>query len=145
LEKLRTGSLAALSEEYLKRLKPYAAVKLIELAPESFGESDHAKAKKVEGGRILAALEKYSAGEVYLLHERGKELDSVAFASKLESTGGKSIFVVAGALGFSEEVLQKYQQFSLSKLTFPHEIARLLLLEQIYRATTIVKGKTYHY
>jgi len=132
-------------EEYLKRLKPYASVKVLELSPESFGDSDKAKAKKAEGERILSALEKYAGAEVFLLHERGEEIDSVKFAKRLESAGRKTVFVIAGALGFAEEVLQKYRQFSLSKMTFPHEMARLILLEQIYRAATIIQGKTYHY
>jgi 23S rRNA (pseudouridine1915-N3)-methyltransferase len=131
--------------EYLLRLKPYASVKIQELNPESFGDSTRDKAKKAEGERILSALEKYSGSDVFLLHERGKEIDSVKFSEKMSSVSGKTVFVVAGALGFAEEVLQKYPQLSLSKMTFPHEIARLILLEQIYRAVTIIKGKTYHY
>jgi 23S rRNA (pseudouridine1915-N3)-methyltransferase len=143
--KVKNEFFAGAIEEYLKRLKPYAAVKIVELAPEAFGNSDKEKAKKAEGERILRALEKYSGAEIFLLHERGEEIDSVKFARRLESSGGKTVFVIAGALGFSEEVLQKYRQFSLSKMTFPHEMARLVLLEQIYRSATIIQGKTYHY
>jgi len=131
--------------EYLLRLKPYASVKILELAPESFGESNHAQAKKAEGERILKNLEKFAGEEIFLMHERGRELDSIKFSEKLSNANGKTIFVIAGALGFSEEVLEKYPQLSLSKMTFPHELARLLLLEQIYRAATIIKGKIYHY
>jgi 23S rRNA (pseudouridine1915-N3)-methyltransferase len=132
-------------EEYLKRLKPYASVKIAELSPESFGNSDKEKAKQAEGERILRALEKFSGAEIFLLHERGEEIDSAKFAKRLESSGGRAVFVIAGALGFAEEVLKKYRQFSLSKMTFPHEMARLILLEQVYRAATIIQGKTYHY
>jgi 23S rRNA (pseudouridine1915-N3)-methyltransferase len=131
--------------EYLLRLKLYASIKILELTPESFCESNHAQAKKAEGERILKNLEKFAGEEIFLMHERGRELDSIKFSEKLSSANGKTIFVIAGALGFSEEVLEKYPQISLSKMTFPHELARLLLLEQIYRATTIIKGKTYHY
>jgi 23S rRNA (pseudouridine1915-N3)-methyltransferase len=131
--------------EYLTRLKPYAAVKILELSPEPFTESNRDKAKKAEGERILSALEKYAGEAVLLLHERGREIDSVKLSEKLAATNGKTVFVIAGALGFDEQVLTKYNQLSLSKMTFPHELARLILLEQIYRATTIIKGKTYHY
>jgi 23S rRNA (pseudouridine1915-N3)-methyltransferase len=131
--------------EYLARLKPYASVKILELTPESFSESNREKAKKIEGERIVKALEKYSDAEIFLLHERGREMDSLKFSEKLAHANGKIVFVIAGALGFDEEVLKKYQQLSLSKMTFPHEMARLILLEQLYRAITIIKGKTYHY
>jgi 23S rRNA (pseudouridine1915-N3)-methyltransferase len=131
--------------EYLARLKPYAAIKILELSPEPFNDSNHDKAKKAEGERILAALEKYPGAEIFLMHERGREMDSLRLSEKLANANGKIIFVIAGALGFSEAALQKYPQLSLSKMTFPHELARLILLEQIYRATTIIKGKTYHY
>jgi 23S rRNA (pseudouridine1915-N3)-methyltransferase len=144
--KVKNEFLNGAIDEYLKRLKPYAAVKVIELAPESFGGSDHSKAKKTEGERIVAALEKYADADVWLLREQGKEFDSLGFAAKLDGAGRKIVFVIAGALGFSEEVLQpKYHQLSLSKFTFPHELARLILLEQIYRSAAIAKGKTYHY
>jgi 23S rRNA (pseudouridine1915-N3)-methyltransferase len=144
--KIKNEFFAGAIEEYLMRLKPYASVKILELASESFSDSSREKAKKAEGEKIAAALEKYADADIWLLHERGKEFDSVNFARQLDGAGRKIVFAIAGALGFSEEVLQqKYRQLSLSKFTFPHELARLVLLEQIYRATTITKGKTYHY
>jgi 23S rRNA (pseudouridine1915-N3)-methyltransferase len=141
--KIKNEFFAGAIAEYLLRLKPYASVKILELTPESFSESNHAAAKKAEGERILKNLEKYAGAEILLLHERGREIGSIKFSEKVAN--GKIVFVIAGALGFSEEVLQKYQQVSLSQMTFPHELARLILLEQIYRAATIIKGKTYHY
>lgn len=143
--KVKNEFFAGAIEEYLLRLKPYASVKILELTPESFSDSNREKSKKAEGERILRVLEKYAGADILLLHERGKETDSLEFAKKLASTSGKTIFVIAGALGFDEEILKKYRQLSLSEMTFPHEMARLILLEQIYRATTIIKGKTYHY
>jgi 23S rRNA (pseudouridine1915-N3)-methyltransferase len=143
--KIKNEYFAGAIKEYLLRLKPFASVKIIELAPESFTESSRGKAKKEEGGRILAALEKYSGENILLLHERGRETDSIKLAEKLSGANGKTIFVIAGALGFDEAALAKYPQLSLSKMTFPHELARLILLEQIYRSATIIKGKTYHY
>ena len=142
--KVKNEFFAGAINEYLVRLKPYASVKILELSPEPFTESNRDKAKKAEGERIMAVLEKYSGESVVLLHERGKEIDSVKLSEKLAATN-KTVFVIAGALGFDEQVLAKYNQLSLSKMTFPHEMARLILLEQVYRATTIIKGKTYHY
>jgi 23S rRNA (pseudouridine1915-N3)-methyltransferase len=141
--KVKNEFFAGAIDEYLLRLKPYASVKILEITLEAFGDSDHKKAKQAEGERILRNLEKYAGAEIFLLHERGREMDSIKFSEKIAN--GKIVFVIAGALGFSEEVLQKYNQLSLSKMTFPHELARLVLLEQIYRAATIIKGKTYHY
>ncbi|HTX87131.1 MAG TPA: 23S rRNA (pseudouridine(1915)-N(3))-methyltransferase RlmH [Candidatus Nanoarchaeia archaeon] len=143
--KIKNDFFAGAIAEYLSRLKPYAAIKIIELAPESFNDSSREKSKKTEGERILSTLEKFNSSDVYLLRERGSEMDSVKFAGQLDNHPGKTVFVIAGALGFSEELFKKYRQLSLSKLTFPHEMARLILLEQIYRAVTIIKGKTYHY
>jgi 23S rRNA (pseudouridine1915-N3)-methyltransferase len=143
--KIKNGFFSGAIREYLTRLKPYASVKILELSSEPFNDSNRDKAKKAEGERALSALEKYAGAEIFLLHERGREIDSLKFAEKLSSANGKIVFVIAGALGFSEEVLAKYNQLSLSKMTFPHEMARLILLEQIYRAITIIRGKTYHY
>jgi 23S rRNA (pseudouridine1915-N3)-methyltransferase len=143
--RIKNDFFAGAIAEYSKRLKPYASVKILELTPESFSESTRVKAKGAEGERILKNLEKFTGAEILLLHERGRELDSVRFSEKLSAANGKIIFVIAGALGFSDEVLVKYPQISLSEMTFPHELARLVLLEQIYRAATIIKGKTYHY
>jgi 23S rRNA (pseudouridine1915-N3)-methyltransferase len=143
--KVKNEFFAGAIGEYLMRLKPYASVKILELSPEPFNDSNREKVKKAEGERILSALEKYAGAEIFLMHERGKEMDSVKLSEKLAGANGKVVFAIAGALGFAEEVLVKYNQLSLSKMTFPHELARLILLEQIYRAATMIKGKTYHY
>ncbi|HTW96569.1 MAG TPA: 23S rRNA (pseudouridine(1915)-N(3))-methyltransferase RlmH, partial [Candidatus Methylomirabilis sp.] len=123
-------------EEYARRLKPYAAVKIMELVAESFADASREQAKQKEGERLARALQKYDRADIFLMHERGKEMDSLEFSRQLENHSGKIIFVIAGALGFSEEILKEYRQLSLSRLTFPHEMARLILLEQIYRAVT---------
>lgn len=143
--KVKDRNLAAGIEEYLKRLRPYAAVKVEEIKPEPFGASDKEKAKRSEGERLMRALEKYAGDRIFLLSEWGEEFDSLGFSEKLEKESGRMVFVIAGALGFSEEIFKKHPKISLSKLTFPHELARLVLLEQIYRAAAIAKGKEYHY
>lgn len=134
-------------DEYLKRLKPYAKIGLHELKPEPFmGDSDKEKSKKIEGERILNFLDKHQNSEVVILDEHGKKFSSVKFSEYLMSMDRQIIFVVGGALGFSEEVSEKHKnKISLSDMTFPHEMARVLLIEQIYRATAISKGKSYHY
>ena len=130
--------------EYLKRLKPYARLKLIELRAEPFSVSSKAKAKHLESQAIYEFLLKKTSANIYLLSEHGDLFDSLSFAKKIDSLP-ELVFVIAGTQGFSEELFNKYPKISLSPLTFPHELARVLLLEQLYRATTILNGKSYHY
>lgn len=133
--------------EYLKRLKPYAKITIEELKAEPFkNESEKIKSKKIEGGRILNFLEKHSGSEVIILDEHGKKFSSPEFTNYLLKINRQIVFVIGGALGIDESVSKKYKnKISLSDMTFPHEMARLFLSEQIYRATTIVKRKEYHY
>ena len=132
-------------DEYLKRLKPYARINMVELAAESFSESNREKAKKREGEKILNYLNKH-IGQIYLLEERGDEFSSPEFAEFLDKKSELLIFVIGGALGLSEEVRGKANKvISLSAMTFPHEMARMILCEQLYRAVSITKGKNYHY
>ena len=131
--------------EYTKRLGPFTKLKEIELKAESFSESTKEKAKNIEGKRILKALEKYEKENIFLLDENEKEYSSVEFSHLLQKNT-EIIFVTAGSLGWSDELKNsKYRKISLSKMTFPHEIAHLLLVEQIYRGITIINGKEYHH
>lgn len=135
-------------DEYVKRLKPYAKLKMVELEAESFRDDagSKTKAKKKEGERILAHLLRYPEADVILLRESGKQFSSADFAEFLTTQNRYFIFIIAGALGFSEDITKKYpKSLSLSLMTFPHEMARVVLLEQIYRAATILQKKTYHY
>jgi len=90
-----------------------------------------------------------STDHLVLLDERGKEFDSIAFAEHLNALEGRVnhlIFVIGGPYGFSEEVYRKAQaKISLSRLTFSHQLVRLIFLEQLYRAYTILKGEPYHH
>jgi 23S rRNA (pseudouridine1915-N3)-methyltransferase len=133
--------------EYVKRLKPYARLKLVELLSEPFIKGTQRKSKEIEGRRILDFLEKNRRAEtaaVYLLAERGQTFDSPALAAWLLKKS-PLVLILGGALGFSEELYGRYPQISLSSLTFPHELARVVLAEQLYRAATIINGKEYHY
>lgn len=146
LGKLKEKHYQAAVAEYLKRLAPYAKIKVEELKVEPFTESNKAKAKEVEGGRLLAFLERYEPSQVVLLDERGQEFTSHGLADFLDKASGGLVFVIGGTQGFSASVLEKYQhKLALSRLTLPHELARVVLAEQLYRAVTILKGKDYHY
>ncbi|NCN07328.1 23S rRNA (pseudouridine(1915)-N(3))-methyltransferase RlmH [Candidatus Falkowbacteria bacterium] len=144
--KIKDKSINDLILEYLKRLKPYAKINIEELKSESFKVDNKNKAKEVEGERILNYLKKYPDSQVILLTENGKTFDSVEFSDFINNENTHFIFVIAGSLGFSKAVENKIKtSLSLSKMTFTHEMARLILLEQIYRAITIHKKKEYHY
>lgn len=132
--------------EYLKRLKPYAKISVHELKAESFGASDQARTRKIEGERILEFIKKQPLSEVLILDEHGQSFVSIDFSKMLENANRQVIFVIGGSLGLDKEVLKKsWTKVSLSSLTFPHELARVVLLEQIYRAAAIAKGKEYHH
>jgi 23S rRNA (pseudouridine1915-N3)-methyltransferase len=133
------------AEEYLKRLKPYARVKIEELKSESFSKSGQETAKRKEAKRLEDYLSRQPEATVFLLAEKGEEFDSVLLAKKFDKIQTSIILVIGGSLGFSSEIFKQYQKISLSKLTFPHELARVILLEQVYRAVTILNEKDYHY
>jgi 23S rRNA (pseudouridine1915-N3)-methyltransferase len=143
--KIKQQNLQTLQAEYLKRLQPYARLKIVELKAESFSKSSQAAAKKIEGERLKNYLNDCRGADVFLLAEKGEELDSLEFSKKINNFSTPLILVIGGALGFSPEIFNTYKKLSLSKLTFPHEFARILLLEQLYRATTIDNQKAYHY
>ncbi|MEI6378444.1 MAG: 23S rRNA (pseudouridine(1915)-N(3))-methyltransferase RlmH [Candidatus Falkowbacteria bacterium] len=144
--KIKEKNIGASLAEYQKRLAPYAKLNLVELKPEPFSEGSRAKARITESGRIAEALVKYNSASIWLLTETGKEYDSFGFAEMLEHEQRPLVFAVGGALGWSESILKKYRNhLSLSRLTLPHELARLVFYEQMYRAATIIANKTYHY
>ena len=146
--KLRTDFIKRGVERYLKWLSPYAAVRITTLP---LGKGNNIEEiKKKETRRYLSIIEAEKYAHVLILDERGKMPTSVEFASKLKTWQNRSIkkvfFLIGGPYGFSDEILKSgWELLSLSKLTFTHEMAELLLLEQLYRAETILQGKTYHY
>jgi len=137
--------------EYVKRLGAYANVDIVEVAdekaPENLSDAEMKAVKEKEGERILGKID--PDAYVITLEIDGKMLTSEALAKKLDELGtyGKSkvVFVIGGSLGLSEHV-QKRSDFALSfsNMTFPHQLMRLILLEQVYRAFRIVRGEPYH-
>lgn len=141
--KIKEAYLNEAALEYLKRIKPYGRLTMQELKAEPFSISTKLKAKQIEAERIMAVLEKKASAEIYLLAEHGTLFNSLEFAQKIKDR--ELVLVIAGSLGFAKELENKYPKISLSPLTFPHELARVVLLEQIYRAATIINSKEYHY
>jgi len=137
--------------EYLKRLGAYAKVSVRELAdvnPAHAG-GDHAAVEK-EGAAITGALDALPADtHVVLLAIKGKQLSSVEFSQQFDAwaLGGTAniAFIIGGSCGVSDTVVARaHEQISFGKITLPHNLARVVLLEQIYRAFKISHGEPYH-
>ncbi len=132
--------------EYEKRIKKYYSISLIELKeyPLKKGESFDIALDK-EYNIILSHIKDGDA--VYILSEHGDNWDSIKFKERVFSHVHKSqniLFVIGSAHGVSKKLKDNYTFLSLSKMTFPHLMARVLLIEQIYRAVTMEKGILYH-
>lgn len=134
---------------YEKRLKHFIPFES-RIIPDIKGAKNmrEAQIKKKEGEKILAKLEQ--GDFLLLLDERGKQFDSLAFANKLEQqfqlSHKRIIYLIGGAYGFSDEVYARANgRWSLSKLTFSHQMVRLFVLEQLYRAVSIQRGLPYHH
>jgi 23S rRNA (pseudouridine1915-N3)-methyltransferase len=134
---------------YTARLKHYIDFKLEVIPDIKKGRNMTFEQQKMkEGERILA--KKSSFKEIHLFDERGKLMSSTEFADfiqkKMASGIKELVFVIGGPYGFSDEVYQQAAaSVSLSRMTFSHQLARLLCVEQFYRAFTILKGEPYHH
>ena len=135
-------------DEFLKRLTPYTSLEIIELTPvEIKDENLTQKALEQEAEKILANIKPDSY--VITLEILGKQLSSEDFAQKINEITNSGIselvFIIGSSCGISPSVSQRANfKLSISKMTFLHQFARLLLVEQIYRAFKILKGETYH-
>lgn len=149
--KLKEKYLKMAQDEYLKRLKSYAKVEVLELkdekVPENYSDSEIEIAKEKEGREILSKISERDL--VFTMEIEGRERTSEEFAEEIESLklyGNSDIaFVIGGSNGISEEVKKRSDRsISFSKMTFPHQLIRINLLEQIYRAFKIIKNEPYH-
>lgn len=147
--KTDSKALQSLIDEYTKRLGFYIKFEL-EIIPDIKNSKNlsETQQKQKEGELILNKLN--STDVLILLDEKGKQLDSVAFANYLQkhmNSGIKQlVFVIGGPYGFSEDVYSKAAgKLSLSKMTFSHQMVRLFMVEQLYRGFTILKNEPYHH
>jgi len=133
--------------EYLKRLAPFAKIKIYELREESFGEKDSPEQiKKKEALKILKVLEKVKNAYLIALDETGKEYSSTEFSKHLHKLQEEIVIILGGPLGLHDSIKNSAKEtISLSRFTFTHQMARIILLEQIYRAAMINAGRKYHY
>lgn len=135
-------------KEYEKRLSSFCKFNIIELKEVNYAKvnaSEIEKIKQLEGKEIINNLNKYNI----LLSLKGKELSSIElaeFITKKQVDGLSELtFIIGGSYGVSKDVEDKVQEkISFSKLTFPHQLMRVIFLEQIYRAFTIINNKGYH-
>ncbi len=135
-------------DEFMKRLTPYANVEIVELSPvEIRDENLIERVLDEEGEKILSHIKAQSY--VITLEIEGKQLSSPDFAKKIEEVTNDGIseivFVIGSSCGISKNVSARANfKLSMSRMTFLHQFARLILVEQIYRAFKIIKGETYH-
>lgn len=135
------------SDEYLKRLRPYADMRVVEVPDRDPAKGGEARAVADEGTDVLAALR--PGDHVIALEIGGEQLDSVAFSKHLSALaldGRSSVaFLVGGSHGLAPEVLARAdERLSFGPMTLPHNLARVVLLEQVYRAFRIARGEPYH-
>lgn len=149
--KLKEKYLKQAVEEYSKRLQRYCKLDIIELndekTPDNASPKEEQQIKEKEGQAILKAIKDNSF--VIALDLKGKMLSSEEFASFIQDSNTRGIssftFVIGGSLGLSQEIINRANyKLCFSKMTFPHQLFRVMLLEQIYRGFRIIGGEPYH-
>jgi 23S rRNA (pseudouridine1915-N3)-methyltransferase len=149
--KVRNGWMKQGIEDYSSRIRPYDKIEIIEVqdekAPETNSEAENEQVKKIEGERMLKQIrdDEY----VILLDLAGKELSSEALADKMEDLYSHSrsriVFVIGGSLGVSPQLIRRADfRWKLSEGTLPHQLCRIVVLEQIYRSFRIRRNEPYH-
>ena len=148
--KLKEKDLVMAVEEYGKRLSRYCRLERMETAdektPDGASPAEEERIKRLEGERILKAVREEDY--VIALAIQGEALSSEELAQRLQELsirGRRIVFIIGGSLGLHDSVLARADmRLSFSKMTFPHQLMRVVLLEQIYRSFRIIKGEPYH-
>lgn len=146
--------LKEMNDEYIKRLSKYCKIETIVLKDESLptnlNSSNAEIVKSKEATNIISKIETITNPYIFVMDEKGTEYDSISFAKKMNNipTTGHStiIFVIGGSLGLTDKVRNLANDvISFSKLTFPHQLIRVFLLEQLFRSFKINNNETYHH
>jgi len=146
--KLKEDYLRAACAEYIKRLGAYCKLSVVEVDEEFLAKGrDEDTIKRAEGSRILMKIP--NSSYVVVLDVAGRQLSSDEFANHLTRTmsdgAGRITFIIGGSLGLSSEVAKRADlTLSFSKMTFPHQLMRVVLFEQVYRALNVLHGGKYH-
>ena len=152
--KIKEKASSSLIQEYLKRLSKYSKVEIIEIndekLPTNLNDGEINRIKELESNRIIDKLNQIQNKEVFLLDLNGDEYSSEEFANKLNNVASYSssqiVFVIGGSLGMSDKLLKlSKNKICFSKMTFPHQLIRLFLLEQLFRAFKIQNNERYHH
>ncbi|MBQ1777567.1 MAG: 23S rRNA (pseudouridine(1915)-N(3))-methyltransferase RlmH [Succiniclasticum sp.] len=150
--KLKEKYLTAAMDEYVKRLQPFCKLEIIsineEKMPQEPSEAEREQVLEKETKRLLSIIPEHSY--VILLDLQGKQITSPELAEKMDALAVQGVshitFVIGGAFGYTDALRKKADfRWSFSKLTFTHQMIRVLLAEQIYRAFKISKGEKYHW
>jgi len=118
-------------DEFTKRLKPFCDLEIIELKDKGITEDSK-------------AIEKYLSNNSFILDANGRKFSSEEFAEFIKKQDRQVTFIIGGPEGIAKEVKQKFNQISLSNMTFTHEMARLFLAEQLYRSFMIINNRSYY-
>ena len=148
--KLREKCWQDAAAEYQKRISRFGKLEIVEVndlpEPQNASPAQQAQVMEKEGESLLSRLK--PGDHVIALCIDGPQLTSERFAKSLQAAemrGGRQVFVIGGSLGLSQAVIQRAdEKLSLSQMTFPHQLARVLLMEQIYRGCKINAGERYH-
>lgn len=146
--KLKQEELQRLEKTYSQRISKYIEFEIREVRAENYKASEKDLAIASEGDRLLRSIPVDAI--VWILDLKGREITSEQFAAMIlkvrEQGTGELVLIVGGTFGLAEQVVRRGQlRVSFSKLTFPHELFRVVLLEQIFRAFKIMKNEPYHY
>ena len=147
--KTTNSHIVSLIDDYASRLKHYIGFDIITIPELKNTKSLSAEQQKQQEGELI--LKQLQAGDhVVLLDEHGKELRSVEFSHymerRMQTVSKRLVFIIGGPYGFSPDVYAKAnEKLSLSKMTFSHQMVRLIFVEQLYRAMTIMRGEPYHH
>jgi 23S rRNA (pseudouridine1915-N3)-methyltransferase len=141
------SAIRVLVDRYSERIRQFFPLEIVDVRPVRTRSMSDSEIIREESGRLLEALP--GQGQVVVLDERGRQFDSVEFGTWLETQTVHNpygiTFVMGGDLGLSEEIRSRADRVvALSRMTLPHEIARLVLLEQVYRACTLIRRVPYH-
>lgn len=151
--KIKEKALVSLIDEYSKRLSKYCKLDIIELNDEklanNMSKADEEKIKEIECDKILQKIQKIKSSYFIALDLKGKEFTSEKLASKIEqisvNESSSITFIIGGSLGLTNKLIQSCNEsICFSKLTFPHQLIRLFLLEQVFRSFKILNNETYH-
>lgn len=145
--KLKESFYSLAQEEYRKRIGKFCELNIIELTENALDDKASLNAIEKSLEKEALKIEEYLKGFVWVCDSNGLQLDSVQFSNKLIKNldeNGVLTFVIGSSYGLSKKLKEKFEKISFSKLTFPHHLIRIFLLEQIFRAFTIKNNITYH-